>query len=150
VYLGLHDLRKTKNVTGARAAFTVLVAAWLLRFCSGALLRLSLVRVTGGHNPERCGGCLSSQLQVPSGMQILHSSDWFEWITLRHSGDRWGIWPRVDRMPRHSHTSQSVPPGPNLIFATDKKLPRYSNSLRMEVAYVSGPVGDFPIFVLGP
>ncbi len=36
----------------------------------------------------------------------------------------------------------------NLIFATDKKLPRYSNSSRMEVAYVSGPAGDFPIFLL--
>jgi hypothetical protein len=44
----------------------------------GALLTASIMCVAGGR--KRCGGCLHSQCQVPSGTHVLHS-DRFEWIS---------------------------------------------------------------------
>jgi hypothetical protein len=118
IYLGLYELGGIGIVTGARAAFTLL-AAWLLRFCSGALLQVSLMHVAGGR--KRCGGCLLGQRQVPSGTQLLHTLIDFNGSQTLHgsSSAAWVIvWESsVDRTPGHSHKCKCEQ-------GTDKKLPR--------------------------
>ncbi len=79
-------------------------------------------------------------MQIVSGIQMDHSPPL--------GGSLGNLASRRPYASAFSHISICTIITENLIFATDKKLPRYSNSSRMEVAYVSGPAGDFPIFLL--